>query len=61
MLGRSMHLFMQTLINPGKCQLQDIDSEMETLIDKNEVTVKLFDNYGEPHYVDPKLTFEELR
>ena len=34
---------------------------METLTDKNLITVKLYDNYGEPHYVDPKLAFEELR
>lgn len=60
-MGRSMHLFMKTLINPAFCQLIEVDSEMETLTDNNTITLKLYDNYGEPHYMDTNINSEELR
>eukprot|EP00347_Sterkiella_histriomuscorum_P023980 403332724 len=59
-LGRSMHIFMKTLVNPSVCQLLDVDTEMESMNDQNTISIKLLDNYGESHYIDASLTSEQI-
>jgi hypothetical protein len=63
-VGRSLHLFLDTILSPQNCELlpdsiptglgEDGESEelpeMETLSD-NTFSIKLCDTYGEPHYV----------
>ena len=49
MIGRSSHLFFETIIDPSRCYIEELEKEMETL-NENVFTVRLRNNEGENHY-----------
>jgi hypothetical protein len=55
-----MHLFIKTLLSPGQCKVHEVDEDMETMTDTNTVTIQLFNDHGDPYYLDSTLTSEAL-
>ena len=58
MIGRSMHLFLETQCAPERCRLlpesfplgEEDQPQMETLLD-NAFSIQLVDSEGAPHYL----------
>lgn len=55
-----MHCFIKTLIEASKCELLEVDDDMETLKDDNVISIRLLDSQGDPHYEDTSISQEEL-
>ena len=48
---------MQTLLSPSACRLEEYEDEIETM-SENIIAIKLFNNEGEPYYLDAGLNSE---